>query len=136
MKAASKVYAANRHLTWLIGGLLIAPFISPATDWTQYRGPNHDGTSSDRINKQWSGSITNPVWLVSVTNGPCSLIVSGGRVFTQVRRSIDIDMEVCVGLSATDGSELWATSVDEAIYDGGVGFDDGPRSTPSIDGGS
>jgi len=137
MKAALATCAANRHLFWLIGGLLIARFTAPATDWTQYRGPNHDGTSSDRINKQWSGSITNPVWLVPVTNGPCSLIVSGGRVFTQIRRTIDgIDKEVCVGLSATDGSELWATTVDDAIYDGGVGFDDGPRSTPSIDDGS
>src|SRR5882672_30249 len=137
MNAALATCAANRHLFWLIGGLLIARFTAPATDWTQYRGPNHDGTSSDRINKQWSGSITNPVWLVPVTNGPCSLIVSGGRVFTQIRRTIDdLDKEVCVGLSATDGSELWATTVDDAIYDGGVGFDDGPRSTPSIDGGS
>jgi len=137
MKAAFATCAANRHLTWLIGGLLVARLTSPAADWTQYRGANHDGTSADRINKQWSGSITNPVWLVSVTNGPCSLSVSGGRVFTQIRRTIDdFDKEVCVGLSATDGSELWATTVDDALYDGGVGFDDGPRSTPSVDGGS
>jgi outer membrane protein assembly factor BamB len=138
MNAASATYAANRQLTWLIGGLLIACLSCPASEWTQYRGPNHDGTSSDRVNKQWSGSITNPVWLVSVTNGPCSLSVSGGRVFTQIRRTIDdIDKEVCVGLSATDGSELWATTVDVADYPGGgVGLDDGPRSTPSVDGGS
>jgi outer membrane protein assembly factor BamB len=137
MKAATTIYAARRHLTWLFGGLLVARLTSPAVDWTQYRGPNHDGTSVDRINKQWSGSITNPVWLVPVTNGPCSLTVSGGRVFTQIRRTIDdIDKEVCVGLSATDGTELWSTTVDDAIYDGGVGFDDGPRSTPSVDGGS
>jgi outer membrane protein assembly factor BamB len=137
MHAASATYAANRHLAWLIGGLLIARLTAPAADWTQYRGPTHDGISTERINKQWSGSITNPVWLVPVTNGPCSLIVSSGRVFTQIRRTIDdIDKEVCVALSATSGTELWATTVDDAIYDGGVGFDDGPRSTPSIDGGS
>lgn len=137
MKAALATYAANRHLSWLIGGLLIARLTGAAADWTQYRGPNHDGTSAERINKQWSGSITNPVWLVAVTNGPCSLTVSGGHIFTQIRRTIDgIDKEVCVGLSASDGAELWATTVDDAIYDGGVGFDDGPRSTPSVDGGS
>src|SRR5258705_13654900 len=136
MTAAIATYAANRHLVWLFGGLLIARLTTPAADWTQYRGPNHDGTSSERINKQWSGSITNPIWLVPVTNGPCSLTVSGGRIFTQIRRTIDgIDKEVCVGLSATDGAELWATTVDDAVYDGGVGYDDGPRSTPSIDGG-
>jgi outer membrane protein assembly factor BamB len=137
MKDALPYHAANGHLSWLIGGLLIAHLTSAASDWTQYRGPNHDGTSPDRINKQWSGSITNPVWLVPVTNGPCSLTVSGGRIFTQIRRTIDdIDKEVCVALSTTNGIELWATTVDDAIYDGGVGFDDGPRSTPSIRDGS
>jgi outer membrane protein assembly factor BamB len=138
MHAASATYAANRHLIWLIGGLLVARLTGSAADWTQYRGPNHDGTSAERINKQWSGSITNPVWLVPVTNGPCSLTVSGGRVFTQIRRAIDdFDKEVCVALSTTNGTELWATTVDDADYpNGGVGFDDGPRSTPSIDGDS
>jgi len=29
MNAAAKLYAANRHLTWLIGGLLIAPSTLP-----------------------------------------------------------------------------------------------------------
>src|SRR5215475_11496099 len=126
MKAACAMYAAIRHFNWLCGGLLIARLTSPAADWTQYRGPNHNGTSADRINKQWSGSITNPVWLVPVTNGPCSLTVSGGRIFTQIRRTIDgFDKEVCVALSTADGAELWATTVDDAIYDGGVGFDDG-----------
>lgn len=137
MKAATANRAASRHLNWLFGGLLLAAFVSPASDWTQYRGPNHDGTSADRINKQWSASITNPVWLVAVTNGPCSLSVADGRVFTQIRRTIDgLDKEVCVALSVTNGAELWATTVDDAVYDGGVGFDDGPRSTPSVDGGS
>jgi outer membrane protein assembly factor BamB len=43
--------------------------------------------------------------------------------------------EVCLALSATNGTELWATPVDDASYpNGGVGFDDGPRSTPAVDG--
>jgi hypothetical protein len=42
-----------------------------------------------------------------------------------------------VALSITNGAELWATKVDDnATYDGGVGYDDGPRSTPSVDGDS
>lgn len=136
MNARSANFAANRHLNWLCG-LFMACLAAAGADWTQYRGPNHDGVSTDRINKLWSGSITNPVWLVPVTNGPCSLTVAGGRIFTQIRRSIEaVDKEVCVALSTANGDELWATTVDDAIYDGGVGFDDGPRSTPSIDGDS
>lgn len=137
MNARFANFAANRHLSWICAGLLILSLNSGGADWTQYRGPNHDGTSADRINKQWSGSITNPVWLASVTNGPCSLTVAGGRIFTQIRRTIDdVDKEVCVGLSTANGAELWATTVDDAIYDGGVGYDDGPRSTPSVIGDS
>ena len=110
-----------------------------AADWSQYRGPNHDGVSTERINKNWTGSVTNPVWLVYLTNGLTSLTVSGGRVFTQVKRNVGgQNREVCLALSATNGAELWGTSLDNGSYPNqGVGAtDDGPRSTPTIDGGS
>ena len=122
----------------LLGVLLFSVLRAEAADWTQYRGPTHDGVSTDRINKQWTGSVTNPVWLVPVSNSLCSFTVSGGRAFTQTRRTIaDADKEVCVALSITNGAELWAVPVDDANYpEGGVGYDDGPRSTPTVDQGS
>lgn len=107
-------------------------------EWPQYRGPTHDGVSTDRLNTQWSGSVTNPIWRVPVTNCLGSLTVSGGRVFTQTRRSVSgADSEVCVALNAATGVELWATRVGIASYpNGGVGLDDGPRTTPVVDGDS
>ncbi len=116
-------------------GLAVDDF---GADWPQYRGPTHDGISTDRINRQWSGSVTNPVWLRPVTNCLGSFAVSGGRAFTQTRRAIGgISKEICVALDVSSGAELWMAPVDDASYpDGGVGFDDGPRSTPSVDGGS
>src|SRR5580765_6645147 len=109
-----------------------------AADWPQYRGANHDGISTDRIVTQWSGSVTNPIWRVLVTNCLGSMAVTGGRVFTQTRRPVaGLSKEVCIGLNATNGTELWATTLDDASYpDGGVGFDDGPRTTPAVDDGS
>src|SRR5215831_10741876 len=129
---------SNRRMCFAAAALQCGVALTAlSADWTQYRGPNHDGTSSDRITKQWIGSVTNPVWQVLVTNGLSSFAVSGGRAFTQIRRTISgVDKEVCVAMSTTDGSELWATTVDDAIYDGGVGYDDGPRSTPTVDNGS
>jgi outer membrane protein assembly factor BamB len=127
------------------GGLLRNAFLAAgfafacvASDWPQFRGSNHNGTSSDRIFTNWSGALTNPIWRVSLTNALCSLAVSDGKVFTQARRAIEgVSREVCVALSATNGVELWATSLDNAFYPGGgVGFDDGPRSTPTVVGGS
>ena len=113
-------------------------FCRAGADWPQYRGANHDGISADRINQQWSGSVTNPVWMVTFTNGLSSFTVSGGRAFTQVGRTIDgAAREVCLALSVINGAELWATDVDEGYYpNGGVGTDDGPRTTPSVEGGS
>ncbi len=128
-----------------VAASLLGIFSGSAAEWTQYRGPNHDAISAERINKQWSGSVTNPVWLVYLTNGLTSLTVSDGRVFTQVGSDTDgdgyPDKEFCVALSTTNGSVLWSTEVEAAdspLYpNGGVGIsDDGPRTTPTVDGGS
>ena len=110
-----------------------------AVDWPQYRGPDHNGVSTERINKQWTGSVTNALWRVFLGNGVTGLTASGGRVLTQVHREVNgVDMEVCLALDANSGAELWATPVDDIVaYDGGVGStDDGPRTTPTVDGGS
>ena len=127
-------------LSLLTAGIwLIIAFATSAAEWPQYRGPNHDGISIDRLNTQWTGSATNPLWLVVFTNGTCSFSVSGGRAFTQVRRTTnEVEKDFCVALSAASGSELWSALVDDGDYpNGGVGFtDDGPRTTPTVDGDS
>jgi outer membrane protein assembly factor BamB len=127
------------HSKWIAFCLSFAVFAAVTRDWPQYRGPNHDGVSTDRISKQWTGSVTNALWRVFLGNGLTGLTASGGRVLTQVHRDVDgADMEVCVALNATTGVELWAMPVDDIVaYDGGVGTtDDGPRTTPTVDGGS
>lgn len=129
------------------GGLCCAVVAAAAGDWPQYRGPTHNGVSPERINKQWTGSVTNPVWRVHLTNGLTSLTVGGGRAFTQVAGGFDEEgyphQEFCVALSTTNGAVLWSTEVEsralpQSLYpNGGVGeTDDGPRSTPALAGGS
>ena len=108
-----------------------------ASDWPQYRGPGHDGISTELIRTNWAQETPLRVWRVNIGPGLGSLSIAGGRVFTQVRRYVgNQDSEVCVALNATTGAELWATPMGIADYpDGGVGGDDGPRTTPSVDGG-
>ena len=136
---------SQRNTRWLaalrclvLWPLLGLAFCCPGADWPQFRGPNHDGVATDHINPQWSGAVTTPLWLVPVPNSLCGFVVGGGRAFTQVtRNTIRVDKEVCVALSIADGSELWATVMEDANYpDGFVGYDDGPRTTPSFDSGS
>ena len=137
MRAARLICIGLRAYPRALVLLLCLPLVSLAADWPQFRG-NGRGTSSDRFNTEWVGSITNAVWRVPLTNCLGSLTVRGGRVFTQTRRLVaNVDREVCVALNATNGVELWATPVDVADYPhGGVGFDDGPRTTPVCHGDS
>jgi outer membrane protein assembly factor BamB len=125
---------------WAGAVLLCAALsVAKAADWPNYRGPTRDGVSTDRIVTNWSGSVTNPVWLVPVTNSFSSFAVSGGFAYSQVNRFLNsTHREVCVALSITNGAELWARDLDDAYYPGdtGVGSNDGPRTTPAVIGDS
>ncbi len=113
-----------------------------AADWTQFRGPNHDSTSTEKILKQWPAEGPRQLWKAPLTDGFSSFTVSKGRAFSLVQRSIDgANQEVCVALNADSGKELWAVQLGIAKYDGGGDSGtsdnkggDGPRSTPTIDG--
>ncbi len=120
---------------WL--ALTLCALTPRAGDWPQYRGPNHDGTSTETIRINWSEEPPRLLWKVSLDAALSSFSVSGGRAFTQVRRLHEgVEQEWCVALNAETGQELWAVPLGIADYpDGGVGGDDGPRSTPSVDGG-
>ena len=109
-----------------------------ATDWPQYAGPNGDGSSSELIRTNWAEKPPQVVWRKTVGPGFSSVVASGGRVFTQIKRAVgSASREFCVALDGATGDELWATDVDVASYTDLVGYDarmDGPRSTPSVDG--
>jgi len=140
----------NKRLDFLIGVFLfVAACATSAADWPQYRGPNHDGVSLDRITTNWTGSVTNPVWLVLATNSLSSFTVNGGRAYTQINPRIGAfdqsddsaftNREACVALSITNGARLWITMVEANAphsEDTGVGSKNGPRSTPVVDGDS
>lgn len=107
-----------------------------AGDWPQYRGPNHDGSSSETLRTDWSTTAPKVLWKKTVGPAWSSISTGGGKLFTQAQRFIgNRDQEVCIAMDANTGQELWATPLDDADYpDGGTGPTDGPRSTPSVDG--
>lgn len=104
--------------------------------WTHYRGNTHDGTYPGAIRTNWTEVPPRRVWRRAIEPGLSSLTLDGGRVLTQARRPVgDAQREFVVALDAATGAELWARNLDLADYPhGGVGFDDGPRSTPVIEG--
>lgn len=122
--------------------LSVAPAFLHAADWPQYRGPNANGSSSDKIQKTWPDAGPRQVWKTPLTAGFSTFAVADGKAFTLVSRTFDsVKNDVCLALDAASGKELWAASLGYTKYDGG-GDDgapdnrggDGPRSTPSVDG--
>jgi outer membrane protein assembly factor BamB len=114
-----------------------------AVDWSQYRGPNHDGTSSETILTSWPAAGLTQIWKHPLTDGFSAITVGGGKAFTLVKREVNgADQEVCVALDVNTGNELWAVPLCMAKYDGGGDSGtpdnkggDGPRSTPAYDNG-
>lgn len=135
MAPAERSFAISAR--WLLAGFsVLAGCFLQAADWPQYRGPNHDGSSSETLRTNWAQTPPKVVWKKSINSAWSSITVSGGRAFTQVNRSVaGQQREVCVALNADTGAELWATPLDQAYYpDAGTGGTDGPRSTPTVEG--
>ena len=111
-------------------------------DWPQYAGPNHDRSTSERIQKVFPANGPKTIWRVTATDGFSSYAVSGGKAFTLVLRNIEgAPREVVVAADANTGKEIWAQPLGPIkLGDGGQQGTsdnqggDGPRSTPSIDG--
>jgi outer membrane protein assembly factor BamB len=110
-----------------------------AADWSQFRGPNHDGSSPEKILTAWPPGGLRQIWKTPLKDGFSAISVGGGEAFTLVTREVDgADQEVCVALDANSGQELWAQPLGVAQFDGGGekgtpdnDGGDGPRSTPS-----
>lgn len=118
-----------------------AAALAQAADWPQYRGPNLDGSTSEKIATKWPAGGPKALWKVPAPNGFSSFTVAGGKAFTQVTRNVDgVAREVAIALDANSGKEAWAFPVGGTAYghnggnagtkdnDGG----DGPRSTPTV----
>jgi outer membrane protein assembly factor BamB len=114
-----------------------------AADWTQFRGPNHDGTSPEKILTAWPSPGLREIWKEPMTDGFSAITLGGGKAFTLEAREVNgATQEVCVALDANTGRELWAVPLGIAKYEGGGdrgtqdnSGGDGPRSTPTYDGG-
>jgi len=128
----------------LIAAALIINAVSvQAADWTQYRGPNFDGSSSEKLKiPAWPSGAIKVVWKIPTQLGFASFAVAKGRAFTIVMEEIDdVNREVCLALDINTGKKLWSQALNIAKYDGGGNSGakensggDGPRTTPSSDG--
>ena len=97
-----------------------------ADDWPNWRGPNHNGISTEtgwKANQDGSFKVT---WRAEVGQGWSAVTVADGRAYTMGNRD-NTDTVYC--LDAFTGQEIWKKS-----YRCAPGSYPGPRSTPTVDG--
>ncbi len=102
-----------------------------AADWPQWRGPNRDGLSAETgLLKEWPAEGPPLVWTAKgLGGGYTTPSITQGRIFGLGYRGDD---EVAWALDEATGKELWATKTTDANRR--VGYSEGPRSTPTVDG--
>jgi outer membrane protein assembly factor BamB len=100
-------------------------------DWPQFLGPERDGRSSEAVAKAFPDDGPRVVWKTTVGSGLAGPAVADGRVVLFHREGGQAVLEAW---SAADGAKLWRQTV-PTDYRDDFGFDDGPRSTPTISGG-
>ena len=117
---------------WLIAS---APLAAAAVDWTQWRGPQRDGSipSSSSAVHNWPEKLKR-VWEVTVGEGHSSPVIEGTRVFQFARQA---DREVIAAYDLATGKKLWEYGY-AAPYEmnpAARGHGKGPKSTPVVGGG-
>ena len=105
-----------------------------ADDWPNFRGPNHDGISTEKLA---SGSVK-PLWEKRIGSGCSSIVLIGNKLYTMgnigKKGDIPSQKDVVYCFNADTGKEIW-----QHVYPCGLNFKSntptGPFATPAVDSG-
>ncbi len=106
----------------------VLPATLLAADWPQWRGPNRDGVSSERV-EPWKGELK-VVWKQPVGEGHSSPVVAADRVYLHVKVP-NAEREEVLAFEAGTGKRLWSAGYERSPFHSEYG--NGPRSTPLVD---
>ena len=120
-----------RLLLTLLIGAAGAQFNSDAADWPRWRGADHSGQCKETgLLQVWPGSGPKRLWTSKeVGLGYSSHAIVGGTLFTL---GLVGENEQVIALDADSGRKLWATTIGGRLKNG---WGDGPRATPTVEGG-
>src|SRR5262245_4446933 len=111
--------------------LKASTFAQAQADWTQWRGPNRDGSvTSFNAPASWPDALT-ARWTVDVGLGYATPLVSGNRVFAFSRQG---ENEVMSALDAATGSVIWTSgyAAPFTMNKSTARHGPGPKSTPIL----
>jgi len=110
---------------------LLAPSLSAAQDWPQWRGPGRDGkVTGFVVPATWPAQFTQR-WKVTVGTGADSTpALVGDRLYVLARQG---EAEVILALDAASGKELWRDAYPVPAVTGPAARDhSGPRGSPAV----
>jgi outer membrane protein assembly factor BamB len=119
----------SRFTLHLVLPILVASR-ADAADWPQFLGPKRDASTSEVV-KPWKGE-RKVAWSVPVGEGHSSPVVADGVVYL-FAKAAGKNAEVLSAWRTSDGSELGSVSYDRPPF--ASPFGNGPRSTPTVEGG-
>src|SRR3954463_13227397 len=96
-----------RTLATALTAGLIGTAAAVAADWPQYRGANHDGSTTETL-KKWPTGGPKVLWKVKVGPGLGSFAVAGKGAYLFVA---DGRKEGCARLDAGPGKPVWSADI-------------------------
>jgi outer membrane protein assembly factor BamB len=130
-----RLFANNGRVPWMQTGaalvfvLILSGNPTIAEDWAQFLGPNRNGVyTGANVVVRDAKTASGPTWKKPVGQGFSAPVVSAGRLVLFHRVGNEERVECVDGKT---GRSLW-TSASATHYRDDFGFDEGPRSTPTI----
>jgi outer membrane protein assembly factor BamB len=120
--------------TVLVGCLVVVSTLhaQQSREWSQWRGPQRDGTAAFAAPATWPPSLTKR-WELRVGLGHASPVVAGERVIVHTREG---EREVTRAVDLKTGKELWRHdyAAPYTMNPAARGHGPGPKSTPAVAG--
>lgn len=115
-------------LVSVVTAWLVAPAVTAAGEWPNWRGPNHDGISTETAWDPAAVSARKVAWEAEVGAGYSAVVVTNGKLYTAGNFHKDTDAVSC--LDAATGTQLWRHEYPEPLapkyYSGGC------SATPTV----
>jgi len=135
MRCSLKTSATNTAIVGILLALTVSAVAlvaeadhSAAADWPNWRGPTHDGVSSEKgWLTAWPKEGPKRLWTAEVGFGHAGAAVRAGKVFIMGR---DGKQDIVFCFNADTGATVWKHSypAEESSYGRG------PRAAPAVDG--
>jgi outer membrane protein assembly factor BamB len=104
---------------------------SAFADWPQYRGPNGDGISPEKMLSAWPSSGPKVLWKQKVGGGLGSFAIKNDHAFFL---AADGDNESCHAIELKTGKPIWTMPIGPTQSRSSGQGGSGPGSTPVADG--